>query len=181
MRYATRLLNHGPVTLLTTADGDGPNVCAVAWCMPWSKKPPHFVMKLGRRHLSWDKLMATGEAVLNVPAADQAAAVLCAGRTEGRDLPPGTDKLAACGFEALPSRVVRPPRLAGCVAWLECRLVRRDLAEQEGIVFLEAVAAESPYLDERGTLDVLARPTLHHLGGDRFVADGRIIDLGGGD
>ena len=173
---ATRLVNHGPVTLITTSDVDGanPNVCAVAWCMPFSKDPPRFVLKLGSRHLTWEKLMATSEAVINIPGADQAQGTLRAGRLKGREV---KDKIAACGFETLPSKVVRPPRLAGCVAWLECKLVRPDLAETEGIVILEALRTESPYLKADGSLDVVSRPTLHHLGGDRFVADGAVIDL----
>ncbi len=97
-----------------------------------------------------------------------------AGRLKGREV---QDKIAACGVDTLPSKVVRPPRLAGCVAWLECKLVRPDLAETEGIVILEAILAESPYLKADGSLDVVSRPTLHHLGGDCFVADGAVIDL----
>ncbi|MBN2800483.1 MAG: flavin reductase family protein [Deltaproteobacteria bacterium] len=172
LAYATRLLNHGPVTVLTTADEHGANACAVAWVMPLSKGPARFVLSLGRGHLSWEKLMATGEAVINIPGAHQAAETLAVGTLKGREVP---DKIHVAGFATEPAAVVAVPRLAGCVAWLECRLVERALAEAHGLVILEAVHAHSAHLRDDGTLDVAAHPTLHHLGGRRFAADGEVI------
>jgi flavin reductase (DIM6/NTAB) family NADH-FMN oxidoreductase RutF len=36
--------------------------------------------------------------------------------------PPGVDEFTACGIERLPSRLVRPPRVASARAALECRV-----------------------------------------------------------
>lgn len=177
LEKATRLVNHGPVVMVSTTDGQRPNACAIAWCMPYSKKPAWVALKIGKSHLTWDNLMATEDLVINVPSAEQVEAVLKVGRVKGREV---SDKLALAGLAPLPSEQVGPPRIAGCVAWLECRLVRRELAEADGIVLAEVVAAAAAdgAFREDGTLDTERFPTLHHLGGDRFVADGRIIDLG---
>lgn len=170
LHRATRLLNHGPLVLVSTTDGLRADVAPVAWCMPVGKEPPRFALAIGSRHYTFENLLATGEAVLSVPGLDLAAAVARAGSVSGRDVP---DKFAHAGLVADPSRVVRPPRVAGAVAWLECRLVDRDLAVQHGLVLVEAVWAEAREgaFREDATLDVARFPTLHHLGGDRFAAD----------
>lgn len=74
------------------------------------------------------------------------------------------------------------PLPAGCVGWLECRLIPEPHIQQAHDLFVaEAVAA---WADERAFADGKFRPlddtppewrTLHHLGAGNFVVPGAQI------
>ena len=162
---AYRLINHGPVVMISTTDGQVANACTVAWCAPASRTPARIALTLGRGHKTYENLVATKECVLNVPTEGAIREVMVCGKRTGHD----GDKLGPAGIEVVPSSRVGAPRLACCAAWLECELVAPPEAEGPSIVVVEVVLAETlpGVIDSDGHFDVVRFPTLHHLGGSR--------------
>jgi flavin reductase (DIM6/NTAB) family NADH-FMN oxidoreductase RutF len=161
-----RLLGHGPVLLVSTRGLLHPNVAPIAWHSPFDRDPPQFLLTISSGHATFENLLREGELVLNVPGPDLASAVLAAGRVSAHEVP---DKFSHLGLRALPSARVSAPRVEGCLAWIECRLVDESLARSQEIVRVEAVRAETVEgAWSEGFLDIERFPTLHHLGGSRL-------------
>jgi flavin reductase (DIM6/NTAB) family NADH-FMN oxidoreductase RutF len=73
LRYAYRLLNHGPTTLVGTRAGERTNVMAAQWVMPIDYDPPKLAVVVDgttytRRLLAWLECR-----LLRTPALDEAA------------------------------------------------------------------------------------------------------------
>lgn len=166
---ATRLVNHGPVVLLSTTDGSTPNAAPIAWLMPADFDPPLFVAVISRDQKTCDDLLQTREAVINVPTLAQVDLVRRLGSTSGRR----EAKLA--GLPLAPAHVVQAPRLLGCAAWIEV-VLEEILSEQREIYLLRGVHASAPQdaLDEQGAPVVGRYPSLHHVGAKRFAIAERL-------
>ncbi len=166
--WAYRLLNHGPLVLVSTTDGDMGDVSTVAWARPCQKDPPRFTLTIGTSHRTWKNLTATGIVGINVPTADLVDLVLYCGRCSGDDV----DKIA---LQQIPVRMGTElgtlPLVDSCAAWLECKVTQETLDEGTSRVEVEAVAAScrTGVLSPQFTWNVDAYPTLHHLGGSRFL------------
>ena len=166
------LLNHGPVTLVTSAEGDKRNVMAAAWAMPLDFSPAKVLLVVDKTTYTRELIEASGEFVLNLPVRAQAEQVLAVGSRSGRD----GDKFAALGIATYAARQVAAPLVAGCAAWLECRVIREPRNEQSYDLFIaEVVAAHAdPALFSAGQWHFpdAARTTLHYQSGGRFFATG---------
>jgi flavin reductase (DIM6/NTAB) family NADH-FMN oxidoreductase RutF len=79
---------------------------------------------VGFSSMGWKDSVAnaadTGEFVWNLATMAQAHAM----NATSASLPPDADEFAQAGLDALPSRLVRPPRVAGSPAQFECRLTQ---------------------------------------------------------
>lgn len=174
------LLNHGPVTLVSTAHGGRRNVMAAAWTMPLDFSPPKVAVVIDRQTLTRELIEASGEFVLNVPCRAIAGQVLAAGSRSGRD----GDKFAALGLGALPGTLVGAPRVEGCVAWLECRVIPEQHNEQAYDLFVAEVVAAwaDPRVFSEGRwhfADDRLR-TIHYLAGGAFLASGEAFETPSG-
>jgi flavin reductase (DIM6/NTAB) family NADH-FMN oxidoreductase RutF len=126
-----------PVVLLSTENDDGTfNLAPVssAWALGWT-----VVLGLGREGQTAYNLARRPDLVISLPSAAQWPAVERLAPLTGRHPVPATkpagcrfepDKFAAAGLAPEPSRLVRPPRVAGCPIQLEARAagVRPDAA-----------------------------------------------------
>ena len=176
LEHATRFLNFGAVTLISTTDGTTPDASAVAWSKPCAKTPPTFTLTVGTRHRTWANLARTGMLGINIPTADGVDMVMYCGRHSGND----GDKLVEGGIAVRYGRVLKDlPLLDACAAWLECRVVMDALEEGNSLVRVEAVGAScvKGVMTDQFTWNTQAFPTLHHLGGSRFMTGGSINDV----
>ena len=161
-----RLLEPGPVVLLTTARAGRDNVMAMSWHMMVEFTPPLVACVVSDADYSFGALRTTRECVVAVPAADLAKTVVAIGNCSGRT----TDKFAAFGLTRLPARCVAAPLVAECLANLECQVVDDRMVEKYNLFILEVVKAwTDPKRQERRTI--------HHNGDGTFVVDGRTINL----
>lgn len=161
-----RLIEPGPVVLLTTARDGRANVMTMSWHMMMEFEPPRVGCVVSAANHSFAALRETGECVIAIPARKLAAKVVRIGNSSGRDI----DKFAAFGLTARPASRVAPPLIDECFANLECRVVDAALVEVYNLFILEVVEA---WTDPAQT-----RPkTIHHQGYGRFVVDGRTIRL----
>lgn len=176
LENATRFLNFGAVTLISTTDGTTPDASAVAWSKPCAKTPPTFTLTVGTRHKTWENLARTGMLGINIPTADLVDTVMYCGRNSGHD----GDKLSRGRIAVRYGRVLKElPLLEACAAWLECRVDMDALEEGNSLVRVEAVGAScvKGVLSEQFTWNTVDFPTLHHMGGSRFMKAGEVIDV----
>ena len=60
LEHASRLVNHGPTVLVTSADGARRNVMAAAWSMPVEFTPPRIAIVIDKRTFTRELVTASG-------------------------------------------------------------------------------------------------------------------------
>jgi flavin reductase (DIM6/NTAB) family NADH-FMN oxidoreductase RutF len=163
---AYRLLEAGPIVLVTTIDGDRPNIMTMGFHMVVQHAPPLIGCVIGPWDHSYKALRKNGECVIAIPGVDLARKVVDIGNCSGDEI----DKFAKFRLTAAPARDVAPPLIAQCLANIECRVADTTLVDTYNLFILEAVRIwTNPARKERRTL--------HHKGDGTFTVDGRTIDL----
>lgn len=170
------LLNHGPVTLVSSAHGDRRNVMAASWAMPLDFSPPKVAVVIDGRAYTRALVEASGEFVLCIPSRAIADQVLAVGSQSGREV----DKFAALGVGAIPASRVQAPLIDGCVAWLECKVIPEPNNEKRYDLFLgEVVAAWADpraFKDGRWVFESEDLKTIHYIAGGNFFATGEAFE-----
>jgi flavin reductase (DIM6/NTAB) family NADH-FMN oxidoreductase RutF len=161
-----RLIEPGPVVLVSTMSGGRANIMTMTWHMMVDFEPPILACAISNRNYSYDALKKTEECVINIPTVELASKVVACGNTSGRDI----DEFKKLGFTAVAAASVRPPLIDECYVNLECRVIDTKFVAQYGVFILEVVKA---WID-RSRKDPR---TLHHQGRGRFVVDGETIKL----
>lgn len=161
-----RLLEPGPVVLLTTAHKGNANVMTMSWHTMMEFDPPLVGCIVSGRDFSFEALTATRQCVLNIPTAEIAAKVVKCGNTTGRRV----DKFKSFELRPIPASMVEAPLIAECYASLECRVVDTRLMNRYNFFVLEVVKA---WIDP-----ACKEPrTLHHRGRGEFMIAGETIKL----
>ena len=178
LKHAYRLLNTGASILISAAQGGRRDVMACAWNMSLDFSPAKVAVCLDKATFTRELIEASGSFAIGVPCVAQADLVFTVGSISGRELP-GQDKFAAFGIAHHAATMIDAPLVAGCIGWLECRLLPEPHLQQAHDLFIgEAVAA---WVDERAFEGGKFRPlndtppawrTLHHLGAGNFVVPG---------
>lgn len=160
---ALTFVEPGPVTLVTTFDGERNNVMTITWTMAIDFDG-HIVITTGGWNASFATIMRTGECVVCVPPASMAETAVDVGMVSGTE----TDKFARFGLTALPAKTVKAPLIAECLACLECKV--EDYIADYGFVILKVtrVCVNDDAPDKR---------LLHAVGDGTFVADGEKFNL----
>jgi flavin reductase (DIM6/NTAB) family NADH-FMN oxidoreductase RutF len=159
---AFTLIEPGPVTLVTTHDGNKANIMTISWTMVIDFTP-RFAITTGAWNHSFAALQKTQECVIAIPTVDLLDKVVGIGTCSGA----ATDKFARLGLTPLPAQFIRPPLIRECLANIECKVV--DIVKKHDIVVLEGIAA---YVDDERQ----ERRTIHAVGDGTFIVDGRKID-----
>jgi len=159
-----RLLEPGPVVLLTTSRAGRDNVMAMSWHMMVEFTPPLVACVVSEADYSFAALRATRECVIAVPSAKLAKTVVAIGNCSGRT----TDKFAAFGLTRVPARHVAAPLVAECFANLECEVADTRFVRRYGLFILEVVQAWRDPTQRNAK-------TIHHRGRGEFSVDGETI------
>ena len=172
LEHASRLINHGPTVLVTSAHGSRRNIMAAAWSMPVEFTPPRIAIVIDKSTFTRELIMNSGMFGICIPGAALIDLCYAVGSTSGRDL----DKFARYRIDPVKGPVLGLPLVeAGCAAWLECRLIREPHTEDAyDTCFGEVVAAAADRrIFENGHWQVddsnQALHTIHHLGAGKFV------------
>ena len=174
LNHASRLVNHGPTVLISTAHAGRRNVMAAAWSMPVEFTPPRIAVVIDKRTWTCELALASGLLAINIPCKQQADLCYAVGNSSGRDLSSNTDKFAEYGIGHFEGPELKLPLVTGCVGWMECRVLREPHIETTyDTFFVEVVAALSdPRVFANGrwsfTQENSELHTLHHLGGGVF-------------
>jgi flavin reductase (DIM6/NTAB) family NADH-FMN oxidoreductase RutF len=161
-----RLLEPGPVVLVTTRRKGEPNIMTMSWHMMIDFEPPIVGCVISNRNYTFEILKATGECVINIPTVELAKQVVGCGNTSGRRV----KKFARFGLTAMPAARVAAPLIGECCANLECVVVDSKMVARYNLFILEVVKA---WINPK----VKAPKTIHHLGKGSFMVAGRTIKL----
>ncbi|MGD9125024.1 MAG: flavin reductase family protein [Desulfarculaceae bacterium] len=168
-----------PVVLVSTVSKDGVrNLAPYSNITPVLRSTDLIVLASWHRRDTLKNIRRTGEFVVSVPRIDLADRIM----PTAVGYPPGVDEFEVAGLEEKPSSVVRPPGVAGCIAWLECRLHKQYLEKSYVLVVGQVLRLEidDRYLDSHNGLDLTtAQPLMASLN-EEGVRWATIQDLGMG-
>ena len=161
-----RLLEPGPVVLVTTSRAGWANVMPMSWHLMLEFEPPLVGCVISNRNYSFATVKATKECVINIPTVPLATKVVACGNLSGR----AANKFLAVGLTPVPAECVQAPLIAECYASLECKVVDEKLVNKYNFFVLEVV---------RAWIDPARKHsrTIHHQGEGVFMVAGRTIHL----
>lgn len=180
LAHASRLINHGPTVLVSSAHGGRRNLMAAAWSMPVEFTPPRIAVVVDKGTYTCELMRSSQAFALSIPCRTQADLTFTVGSVSGRDAD-GADKFDRYGIGSFEGSALGLPLVAGCVAWLECRVIAEPHAQQAyDTWFAEVVSAQADSRVFDGGRwsfreDNVALHTLHHLGAGQFAPAGPSI------
>jgi flavin reductase (DIM6/NTAB) family NADH-FMN oxidoreductase RutF len=163
------------LAVLTTVNEKGDvNAAAFGTCTRVLHNPVYIAFTTTVGNHTADNVLATGEFVANLPPFERATLekVMVVGLPFAR----GVNEVDKAGFTALPSTLVRPPRIAECPRHFECRVEwTREWAAGRLMVCGKLVAAsvDADCVDEKGYVRWDRVRPAHYCGapyGAAFVA-----------
>jgi flavin reductase (DIM6/NTAB) family NADH-FMN oxidoreductase RutF len=109
------------LVIITTADKDGRvNAAAFGTCTRVCHDPMYISFTCGSGKDTYDNVLATGEFVVNVVPFEQTMldrTLVC-----GLPFRGGENELLKAGLTPIPSRKLKPPRIAECHSHFECKV-----------------------------------------------------------
>lgn len=170
------LLNHGPVTLVTSAHAGRSNVMAASWAMPLDFDPPKVLLVVDKQTLTRELLDASGEFALNIPFRVIADKVLAAGSLSGRD----GDKFSRTGLETFSATKIAAPLIRDCAAWLECKVIPEPANQIRHDLFIAEVLAAwadpEVFSEGRWHFSDAKHRTFHYQAGGSFFETGAAFE-----
>lgn len=132
-----------PMYIITTVDENGVSNAEVnTWGLPFGFAPDQmFMFVCGKAHHTAQNVLRSKEFVVNVPGSN-------IGRKAEKTAipyPEGIDEVKESSLTAIPSRVVKPPKIKECKAHFECKLEWYRYVDKKGkvIVFCGRIVAAS--------------------------------------
>jgi flavin reductase (DIM6/NTAB) family NADH-FMN oxidoreductase RutF len=161
-----RLLEPGPVVLVTTASKGRANIMTMSWHTMLEFEPPLLGCVISNRNYSFDILKATKECVINIPTVELAKQVVGCGNCSGQKV----DKFKKFSLTPMDAACVKPPLIDECYANLECKVVDGKMIAKYNLFILEVVKA---WIDP-----AQKHPqTIHHQGMGTFMVAGETLRL----
>lgn len=180
LEKAFRLINHGP-TILVSARHDGvDNVMAASWACALDFSPPKLTVVLDKIAKTRELVEQSGYFVIQVPTVAQLDLTYQVGH---RSLLTEPDKLSNSGVELFDIPGHDLPFVAGCSAWLACRLIPEPHNQQTYDLFIAEIVgawADSRVFSDGHWQFEHADPalrSLHYISGGRFYAIGEALDV----
>jgi len=151
----TSLVVPRPVAWVSTVAPDGRrNLAPHSYFNLVADHPPHVAFSSIGVKDTLRNVLATGQLVVNLAGRDLLAAL----DETSADVPPEVDEFELAGLTAVPSVRVRPPRVAGARAHLECVLAQVVEAGNGNVVIARVVhvhVSPSVWRDRRVAPDLL--------------------------
>ncbi|ERJ33392.1 NAD(P)H-flavin oxidoreductase [Burkholderia sp. AU4i] len=173
------LFNHGPATLASARYDGITNVMAASWVCGLDTSPPKLTAVLGRESKTRELAEKSGYFVIQIPTAAQLELVYQAGHRSGFDDP---EKLQHCGIELQRIADVDLPFIAGCSAWLICKIIPVPENQNTYDLFIAEIvgawADQRVFSAGRWKFEIAAPAlrSLHYIAGGRFYAIGEELD-----
>lgn len=172
---AYRLINHGPTVLVSARHGGVDNVMAAAWACGLDFSPPKLTVVIDKITKTRELLEHSGSFVIQVPTAALVQLTRDVGSKSLFDEP---DKLQKAGVELFGVEGFDLPFVAGCSAWLACRLVPEPHNQATYDLFIGEVlgawADDRVFREGHWHFEDAAPEwrSLHHVAGGHFNAIG---------
>ncbi|MBI4673575.1 MAG: flavin reductase family protein [Chloroflexi bacterium] len=165
---ASRLLQPGPIALVTAKHKNKANVMVAAWVTNVSNDPPMVALAVHPARFTHDLIQKSGQFALNIPPRPRAEQVKKIGEVSGADI----DKFVLTKLNLYEAKQVNAPLIVECIGHLECGVVDTIRAGNHILFLAEIVAASADELafdGERWTLADESVKPLHHLGGNWYA------------
>ncbi len=172
---AYRLINHGPTVLVSARHAGVDNVMAAAWACALDFAPPKLTVVLDKSTKTRELIEQSGAFVIQVPTAAQLQLTHDVGTLSLSTEP---QKLAKCAVKLFGIVGHDLPFVAGCSAWLACKLIPELHNQQAYDLFIGEVvgawADKRVFSDGRWHFEDAdpALRSLHHVAGGHFYAIG---------
>ncbi|MFB6490703.1 MAG: flavin reductase family protein [Thermoproteus sp. AZ2] len=180
MRYAEyrgvfyRPLHPRPTVIIASLCPDGKvNLMPASWNTPVSEEPPTIAVAVDRSAYTFQCLEHSGEATINVAAAEMADLAYRLGSVSGREV----DKAKEFSVPLVPSEEVKAPGIDGSIAIYECKVEQKiDVGETRLYIFrVLRVRVLEGAVDEWGPVLSKANLLLHGAGRAFYRVDSKII------
>lgn len=163
------------LVIITTVDKAGRvNAASFATCLRNNHIPTTYEFTVDMHKDTAANVLATGEFVVNIPSFDRA--ILEKVMIVGLPFAPGVNELEKAGLTAIPSKVVKPPRIAECKAHFECKVewTKQWLESRLTVVGrVVAASADRDCIDSEGyVIHDKMRPA--HYCGHAYLKDGKM-------
>lgn len=164
---ASRLINAGPVVLITSHYKDRTNVMTAAWVTPLSFRPPLVGVAIHPARFTHDLIKKSEQFVINVPGISLLKAVEICGTYSGRDV----DKFVKAGITPVDALEVDAPLVEECLGHIECVLVDTYIVGDHTLFVGQVVAASvaEGAFEKVWTLEDEEAKPLHHLGSNFYA------------
>jgi flavin reductase (DIM6/NTAB) family NADH-FMN oxidoreductase RutF len=173
---AYRLLNSGALILVSTSDmEENFNLAPIAWHCPVDNEPAtKLLFVTDVQHKTYANIRETGKFVVCIPHASQLQLVRDMGSCSGAEV----NKLQKFSVEYALSEKYQLPVPTGCIAYIECNKIREIIEDGVAILIGEVINAKAikgSYRDRLISEKDMGK-TLHHLGNDKFVQPGELVE-----
>jgi flavin reductase (DIM6/NTAB) family NADH-FMN oxidoreductase RutF len=139
------------LVMVTTVDKQGRiNAASFGTCVRVCHDPVYIAFTVGATKDTYDNVLATEEFVVNVPSFERE--MLEKVRIVGLEFPPRVNELDKAGLTAIPSKLVKPPRIAECRSHFECKVewTKQWLHRLMVVGRVVAASVDEGYVDENG-------------------------------
>lgn len=174
LSLAYRLLNPGPLVLVSSLFNKRAGLTPIAWHMPVSDDPPIVALEIWKGHFIYKAILQTGDFVINIPSSDMAETVDGLGSVSAAKV----DKFQKYGLIKEAAKKVRSPRLKSAIGILECRVHEdKHLLKKYNIVLGDVVYAEAEeaVFTDRWHPEKKGPKIMHHLGNKIFCTSNHLI------
>ncbi|AZF53096.1 NAD(P)H-flavin oxidoreductase [Pseudomonas sp. R4-34-07] len=180
LEKAYRLINHGPTTLVSAQHAGVTNVMAAAWACALDFSPPKVTVVLDKITKTRELVERSGVFVIQVPTVAQLKLTKNVGSASLFDT---HDKLAQSDVELFDIPGHDLPFVAGCSAWLACKLLPEPHNQTTYDLFIGEVVGA--WADTRvfkdGHWHFETAPadfrSLHYIAGGQFYAIGEALNV----
>jgi flavin reductase (DIM6/NTAB) family NADH-FMN oxidoreductase RutF len=174
-----------PIAWVTSVDREGRvNLAPFSFFNAFGADPPVVVFgpnrkKDGSKKDTLANIEATGEFVINAAVAKLAEQM----NLSSKELPYGESEIELTGLSVVPSRKVKPPRLAESPLHMECVLRQvlsigdRQLSANLVIGEIVQFHVDDSLLDEQGRIDPRKVQTIARLGGNYYCHTSDLFEM----
>jgi len=167
---ARRLLNPGPVAIVTTAWRGNTNAAPIAWTTPLAMEPPLVGCVIHPHRHTSDMIRFSQEFAINIPGPSLLKQTHFLGTLSGLQ----HNKIEAAGLEMFSAQRLEVPLLEGCLAWIECGL--QDVIPMGDHTLFVGKVVRVQALDEayaqQWKLEERRYSPLTYIGGTRYAVVG---------
>ncbi len=170
-RLAARLLQPGPLALVTSLFRSQHNVMTAAWLMPLGTDPMLVGLAIRPDRLTHEFVSRSELFGLSVPTIELINAVHRCGVESGRD----RDKFEYAHLTPMDASEIDVPLVGECIAHMECGVIERISLTDHDLFIGEVLAAsaiDELFTDRWRIQD--GSELLHHIAGDEYAALSRI-------
>ena len=169
-QIGNRLINSGPVMILSSRLDKQVNLMAVTWVTWLSCTPPLLGVSIAPNRFTHNILRQSGDFVLNIPDAAMIPLVHLVGTCSGHTV----DKMRVFDFATHWGRMVKALTLSHAIGSLECQVRRHEPIGDHTFFIAEMLYAcvdeevwDGHWMAEAGLV--------YYLGGDKYLTGGHIV------